>query len=182
MLFVLLLFIRISLIFSKIYSGSHAYLVYVWMWFWYKRKAAKAHSTDKQKRTKPPLQEVGFVRPSFCPMGFSPNYLCMCVRWLLFRFYSLCVCVFVYFIGATDFLLPATFYNATCWTRIYGLHEATYKQNHFTAPLIESMILTNNFICSHWQYFLIYTQSHTHNHNIPTRLRSSLSLLFSRRP
>lgn len=89
MLFVLLLFIRISLICSKIYSGSHAYLVILFQQHKHTLTSyTKAHLTTQQMydgykeersgmKTKPHNHWIVcvvavcvYVRPSLCPMGF----------------------------------------------------------------------------------------------------------------
>lgn len=162
MLFVLLLFIRISLIFSKIYSGSHAYLECMCDCDTSeKRESAKAHSNWQTKTTKPHEKWDSCAR-HFVPWVFADVYV-----WLLFRFLYISLSLSS---NATNILpiLQCNMLNQNLWE-----HEATYKQNHFTASLIESMILTNNFICSHWQYFLIYTST-SHSH-FPSRLVHSLS-------
>lgn len=162
-IFVLLLFIRISLICSEDL-------------FWF-----TCISRDFDTNAKAKLQKGKHIHknwiwaPSVCPMGFLFYAGLHSFSHAPISFYS--------HFTMQQMLSRWIYVCNTSHTSTYKTHTCTHKQNHLH-HLIESMILTNNFICSHWQYFLIYTtfplsifdsqNPHTHSYIFRQHLEAAL--------
>ena len=149
MLFVLLVFIRISLICLKIYSGSHAYLVSIVILIHNSLSRSRSLSLlftqahceldyEKDKHT----QEVDGAH-QFVPWVFT--WCFSCCRRLFFPFLSLYI--FIPILQCN--MLKRNLCSKRTTSQIGRQRQREshiHKQNHLQY-LIESMILTNNFIC-----------------------------------